>query len=175
MSGGGLASEDLRHGLLRVERGPARVPGTGERHPGGEHPGREAARGRGRGRAGRCHRAAPPVGAFPPEVFRLSASTTYNLAENEFGCHACKRDEPKTCTGFLLLGAAHNVTVRMYGPDIAEVSSTHPLYDNYREMAVANGVDPDDPVLVPCRDSRPYVDTDGVPSPDRAATPGSMG
>jgi hypothetical protein len=32
-----------------------------------------------------------PVGAFPPEVFRLSASTTYDLATNEFGCHGSKR------------------------------------------------------------------------------------
>ena len=26
-----------------------------------------------------------------------------------------------------------------------------PLYDDYRAMAVANGVDPDDPVLAGCR------------------------
>jgi hypothetical protein len=45
-------------------------------------------------------------------------------------------------------------------------------------MAVANGVAPDDPVLAPCRDSRPYLDADTVASPadadaiavDRSAT-----
>jgi hypothetical protein len=30
----------------------------------------------------------------------------------------------------------------------------HRLYDNYRSMAVANGVDPDDPILAPCRDDQ---------------------
>lgn len=25
------------------------------------------------------------------------------------------------------------------------------LYDSYREMAVANGVPPDDPIIAPCR------------------------
>ncbi|WP_410675502.1 DUF6283 family protein [Amycolatopsis sp. cmx-4-68] len=116
-----------------------------------------------------------PVGAFPPEVFRLSAHTTYDQAKRRFGCHASKPDEPKTCAGFLLRGAAHNLTVRMYGPDItSDVSSDRPLYANYREMAIANGVAPDDPILAPCRDARPYLDEDATTSAadlarDRAA------
>ena len=28
----------------------------------------------------------------------------------------------------------------------------HELHDNYREMAIANGVSPDDPSLAECRD-----------------------
>ncbi len=107
-----------------------------------------------------------PVGAFPPEVYRLSAHTTYDQATRKFGCHASKPDEPLTCAGYLLRGAAHNLAVRVYGPDITTaVSSDRPLYDNYRAMAIANGVDPDDPVLAPCRDSRPYLDGDTLTSP----------
>jgi hypothetical protein len=107
-----------------------------------------------------------PIGAFPPEVFRLSAHTTYDQATRKFGCHASKPDEPLTCAGYLLRGAAHNLTVRVYGPDVATaVSSDRPLYDNYREMAIANGVDSHDPVLAPCRDSRPYLGADTPTSP----------
>lgn len=94
-----------------------------------------------------------PVGAFPPEVFQHSAKTAYDLATHTFGCHASPRDEPRTCAGFLLRGAAHNLTVRMYGPGVEAVSSDRPLYDSYREMAIANGVAPDDPALQPCRHS----------------------
>lgn len=105
-----------------------------------------------------------PIGAFPPEVFQLSAPTTYDLATRTFGCHASKPDEPLTCAGFLLRGAAHNLAVRVHGPDISTaVSTDRPLYGTYREMAVANGVDPDDPVLAPCRDSRPYPAPGSLP------------
>ncbi|MEA5367245.1 DUF6283 family protein [Amycolatopsis sp., V23-08] len=109
-----------------------------------------------------------PTGAFPPEVFQHSAHTTYDLATHKFGCHASPRDEPKTCAGFLLRGSAHNLAVRVYGPDVPTAVSTYrPLYDNYREMAIANGVAPDDPALTPCRDSRPYLGpSDTTPAKD---------
>ncbi|WP_284740260.1 DUF6283 family protein [Amycolatopsis sp. RTGN1] len=112
-----------------------------------------------------------PVGAFPPEVFRHSARTTYDLATHKFGCHSSTPEQPKTCAGFLLRGAAHNLSVRVHGPDVTTaVSTNRPLYDNYREMAIANGVHPDDPSLKPCRDSRAYLDDatmldDGAPHP----------
>ncbi|MFJ9782522.1 DUF6283 family protein [Amycolatopsis sp. NPDC101161] len=100
-----------------------------------------------------------PVGAFPPEVFRHSARTTYDLATHKFGCHASTPDHLKTCAGFLLRGAAHNLSVRVHGPEVTTaVTSDRPLYDNYREMAIANGVHPDDPSIAPCRDSRAYHD-----------------
>lgn len=94
-----------------------------------------------------------PVGAFPPEVFRHSARTAYDLATHTFGCHASPHDAPRTCAGFLLRGAAHNLTVRMYGPGVEDVSSDRPLYDSYRDMAVANGVAREDPALLRCRHS----------------------
>ncbi len=116
-----------------------------------------------------------PTGAFPPEVFQHSAHTTYDLATHKFGCHASPRDEPKTCAGFLLRGSAHNLAVRVYGPEVpTAVSTDRPLYDNYREMAIANGVAPDDPALTPCRDSRSYLDiedtTSAEPPPASADT-----
>ncbi|GLY43013.1 hypothetical protein Amsp01_090360 [Amycolatopsis sp. NBRC 101858] len=110
-----------------------------------------------------------PVGAFPPEVFRHSARTTYDLATHKFGCHASTPAQPKTCAGFLLRGAAHNLSVRVHGPDVtAAVSTDRPLYDNYREMAIANGVAPGDPSLAPCRDS--LADLEDAPLP--GTTPG---
>ena len=39
----------------------------------------------------------------------------------------------------------------------AEISSPYPLYETYREMAIANGVSPDEPALVPCRDDGQIV------------------
>jgi hypothetical protein len=96
-----------------------------------------------------------PTGVFPPEVFRHSASTTYDLASNKFACHMSGRERPKTCAGFLLRGASDNLSVRMNMGEYTGIDSTVDLYDDYREMAVANGVHPDDPALAPCRGDRP--------------------
>lgn len=96
-----------------------------------------------------------PTGTFPPEVFRHSARTTYDLATEKFGCHTSGRDHPKTCAGFLLRGASDNLAVRMHAAQYAGVHTTVDLYDDYRQMAVANGVNPDDPALRPCRGDRP--------------------
>lgn len=95
-----------------------------------------------------------PVGAFPPEVFRHSARTTYDLADTVFGCHASTSARPKTCAGFLLRGALDNLLIRMGRADHSGVHSTVALYENYRAMAIANGVAPDDPALAPCRGNR---------------------
>lgn len=94
-----------------------------------------------------------PIGAFPAEAFRFSARTTYDLANTVFGCHASKSDTPMTCAGFLLQGAADNLAVRMRlrTTDFSEVHTTVDLYESYRAMAIANGVDPDDPALELCR------------------------
>lgn len=95
------------------------------------------------------------VGAFPAEAFRHSARTAYDLSRHRFGCHASGAEKPATCAGFLLSGAAHNLSVRLDvltgRVDLGQVSSPVPLYDSYREMAEANGVAPDDAALAPCR------------------------
>lgn len=94
------------------------------------------------------------VHVFPAEAFRHSASTAYDMAENTFACHQAGTEQPKICAGFLLRGAEHNMTVRLayMRGEIGEVHHAGlNLHDGYREMAVANGVDPDDEVLRPCR------------------------
>ena len=98
------------------------------------------------------------TGEFPAEAFRHSASTAYDMSERMFGCHASGTDKPTTCAGFLLRGADHNLAVRLAcitgRLDPGTVSDGgHALHADYRAMAVAvaNGVDPHDPVLKACR------------------------
>lgn len=97
-----------------------------------------------------------PVGAFPAEVYRHSARTSYDMSDKVFACHTAGSRRPKTCAGFLLRGAAHNLAIRMRlrHIDYSAVHSMVELYANYREMAIANGVDPDDPALASCRDDQ---------------------
>lgn len=95
------------------------------------------------------------VGEFPAEAFRHSANTAYDMSLHKFGCHSAKKTDPATCAGFLLRGGAHNLAVRLMhlegkGLDVRDMG--HKLHENYRAMAVANGVDPLDPVLKLCRD-----------------------
>lgn len=96
------------------------------------------------------------IGAFPAEAFRHSASTAYDMATNVFACHMAGKEKPLTCAGFLLRGALHNLAVRLAQCtgklDMRDVSDGGaPLYADYRAMAEANGVEPDDPALAPCR------------------------
>lgn len=97
------------------------------------------------------------VGDFPVEAFRISASTAYDMADHTFGCHTAGIENPKTCAGALLsTGAEHNLNVRMrlingrFTWDDVSAGDAE-LFADYRSMAVANGVDPDDPVLAGCR------------------------
>ncbi|WP_435108110.1 DUF6283 family protein [Nocardiopsis synnemataformans] len=94
------------------------------------------------------------AGAFPVEAFRRSARTAYNMSERLFGCHTSGKEHVQTCVGFLLRGAEHNLAVRLnpVDPDTLDTGGAE-LYNSYREMAIANGVDPNDPVLAPCRDA----------------------
>ena len=97
------------------------------------------------------------TGAFPAEAFRTSAHTAYDMATHSFGCHSAGTENPKTCAGFLLQGADHNLGVRirlMQGDyDLSLVSDGgHDLHENYRAMAIANGVDQGDTALAQCRD-----------------------
>ncbi|MCD9046794.1 DUF6283 family protein [Luteimonas sp. MHLX1A] len=95
------------------------------------------------------------VGQFPSEAFRHSAPTAYDMSDRVFACHTAGAERTKACAGFLLSGATHNLAVRlmhMRGElDRGVTAGGHELFASYREMAIANGVDPDDPVLAPCR------------------------
>lgn len=97
------------------------------------------------------------VGCFPAQAFRLSAPTAYDAAMSVFACHMSEHTKPATCAGFLLSeGAVHNLLVRIGMAckrlDLDRVHSDVALFPNYRLMAIANGVAPDDPVLALCRD-----------------------
>ena len=96
-----------------------------------------------------------PVGAFPAEAYRISAKTAYDASLEMFSCHVSGTRKVKTCAGFLLANSQNNVGVRLMqmrdALDMDAVSSDVALYRSYRDMAIANGVDPDDPVLQDCR------------------------
>lgn len=92
------------------------------------------------------------VGFFPAEAFRISAHTSYDLSERTFGCHSTGVERPRTCAGFLLKGATHNLSVRLgivkgiYDLDRVSDNGLN-LFPNYKAMAIANGVSPDDDSL----------------------------
>lgn len=96
-----------------------------------------------------------PVGTFPAEAYRRSANTAEDAATHMFSCHMAGSGRPQTCAGFLLKNSANHLGVRIAilsgRVDMAKVSSKVELYDSYRDMAVANGVTPDDPALARCR------------------------
>ncbi|MEJ7807050.1 MAG: DUF6283 family protein [Telluria sp.] len=105
---------------------------------------------------GGCPWRVDQTGAFPAGAFKESARTAYDRAESVFSCHESGTDKPATCAGFLMRGADHNIAVRVkYATgkmDFHAISDGGlELHDSYRAMAVANGVDPADPVLTPCR------------------------
>jgi hypothetical protein len=95
------------------------------------------------------------AGEFPAEAFKHSAATAYDMASATFACHQSGKERPSICAGFLLRGAGHNLVVRLgfmrgrFKDDVQDGGFA--LHENYKAMAVANGVDPDDPVLSACR------------------------
>lgn len=104
------------------------------------------------------------VGIFPAEAFRHSAPTGYDIPEliasgempSTFACHKTGLKAPSTCAGFLLAESSnHNLSLRMAqmrGEDVLSgvQKGEAPLFDNYYDMAVANGVPTDDPRITPC-------------------------
>ena len=105
---------------------------------------------------GGCPWRVDQTGEFPAGAFKHSAPTSYDMAQSVFSCHESGAKKPATCAGFLLRGADNNLAVRLgyingrYDFD-AVSDGGHELHDSYRAMAEANGVDPADPVLGPCR------------------------
>lgn len=96
------------------------------------------------------------TGFFPPEAFAHSADTARDMSARMFGCHEAGTDNPKTCAGFLLRGADHNMAVRMKLAtgqiDPEQITDGgHELHPGYVSMAVANGLDPRDSSLRNCR------------------------
>ena len=105
---------------------------------------------------GGCPWRVDQTGEFPAGAFKESARTAYDMAREMFSCHESGAEKPATCAGFLLRGADHNFGIRMKvitgEIDYDAISDGgHELHADYRAMAEANGVDPEDPVLGPCR------------------------
>lgn len=105
---------------------------------------------------GGCPWRVDQTGEFPAGAFVESARTAYDMSESEFACHESGKDKPATCAGFLMRGADHNWTSRkLYINGTRDFDAItdggHELHDSYRAMAEANGVDPDEPALGPCR------------------------
>ncbi len=97
------------------------------------------------------------TGRFPAEAFRTSANTAIDGSTHAFACHESGVEKSATCAGFLLANSQHNIGVRLALAkgrlDIDKVGNPEdvPLYESYRSMAIANGVDPDDPAIALCR------------------------
>ncbi len=111
-----------------------------------------------------------PTGVFPAKAFRTSAPTSYDASMRTFSCHMAGF-AASTCAGFLLRHSDHNVAVRISQAtgriDLKQLSDGgFPIYRSYREMAVANGVDPEDPVLAECRgnDDKHHMESRNAPS-----------
>ena len=124
------------------------------RHPAG--PDHEVVETHGAGKAYRrkvcsnCPWRRDSTGIFPADAFRHSAKTARDMSSHRFGCHQSGSKTPTLCAGFLLRGADNNLSIRiarMRGEilDIDEPDTD--LFDDYTEMAIANGVEPDDPAL----------------------------
>lgn len=98
-----------------------------------------------------------PCRECPWRVENAGSFTAYDMANRVFGCHMAGTARPMSCAGALLsTGAAHNLALRLaamrgsFSWDQVTAGDAV-LHESYAEMAVANGVDPADPVLGPCR------------------------
>lgn len=97
------------------------------------------------------------LGRFPPKAYTEAAEVSYDMAQKTFACHEAGVERATVCAGFLLTNAHNNMRVRIaqidgrYTPDKVGNPDNVPLYASYKDMAVANGVDPDHPSLAKCR------------------------
>ena len=74
--------------------------------------------------------------------------------DHTFGCHQSGLGKPQTCAGYILRGddaISWRIAVAMGQFDPKQVHSDVDLFGSYYEMAVANGVPPDDPALEGCK------------------------
>ncbi len=82
-------------------------------------------------------------------------SHTFNEISHTFGCHRSGTDHPTTCAGYILRSAGslswRLAVLRGHFKSENVSSGGHRLFRSYYEMAVANGVPPDDPALAACR------------------------
>lgn len=95
-----------------------------------------------------------PPGRFPPDRFAALAASAYDMSPVLFQCHKTTDDRPAVCAGFLLRGATHNFAIRMAARAgrLGDVTDGgFPLFEDFRSMAIANGVPADSESLKRCR------------------------
>lgn len=103
------------------------------------------------------------VGKFLAEAFRLSANTGMDGARvvdieeaaHGFACHQSGAEKPATCAGYILrgqdaIGWRLGVALGRFAPSLVSAAGAD-LFNNYFDMAVANGVPADDAALDGCR------------------------
>jgi uncharacterized protein DUF6283 len=105
------------------------------------------------------------VGAFPAEAFLLSARTGCDASGFDlygegilslFACHTSGEAgrAATTCAGYVLRGdraVGWRIAFAKGKFDPKKVrDGGHQLFESYRAMAMANGVDPNDPRMVGC-------------------------
>ncbi len=87
-------------------------------------------------------------GRFPPERYEALLSTCKpgGMPKAMFACHKSSEGQEKACAGMLLVEGPNLNSVRLAVAlgkiDPHEVTAAGPLYENFREMAKANGYDP---------------------------------
>jgi len=87
-----------------------------------------------------------PVGRFPPERFVALRATVVQGLNALFACHKSVEGREGVCVGYLLRCGENNWVVRLaasrkeFNP--RELEAAGPLYDNFEQMAKANGVRP---------------------------------
>ena len=92
-------------------------------------------------------------GEFPAERYRALAASAEDMSRVIFTCHKSAEIDV-ACAGFLARGADHNLSIRlayMGRLERRDRSGGLALHADYRAMAIADGVAPDDPALRGCR------------------------
>ena len=89
-----------------------------------------------------------PTGKFPPARYKALAKSCKQQwpPTPMFACHKTPAGKEQACVGYLLRNGLNNFAVRIaiiegrLNP--AELQARGPLYDSFRDMAIANGYDP---------------------------------
>lgn len=85
-----------------------------------------------------------PTGRFPPERFIKLRRTVEQGFSPIFACHKSQEGTDVACVGYLLRDGENNWIVRIAASDRAfdpmKLEATGPLYEDFEEMARANGV-----------------------------------
>lgn len=94
-----------------------------------------------------------PVGRFLPERFAAlrHTATGPDALKPMFACHKSTEGQDLACIGYLMVGAHSNISVRIAAArgqfDPNRLRSAGELFNNFDEMATANGSPPPAPTV----------------------------